>query len=98
MAGEAASLPEETAPQATSIVDLGTMDVLTMDITEMVELSGIEDGKEVQRYLFILEGQKLVAPYPRGDFTSSKWQITEQGIRALRLIDETGVQPQGAAA
>jgi len=55
-------------------------------INEIAELSGVCDEKEVQRYLFILEGQKLVAPFPEGDFTSKVWHITKVGQRALRTI------------
>ena len=58
-------------------------------INEIAELSGVKDEKEVQRYLFILEGQKLVAPYPAGDFTSRTWHITKRGIRAVRTINST---------
>lgn len=55
-------------------------------INEIAELSGLRDEKEIQRYLFILEGQKLVAPYPAGDFTSKTWHITKDGIRAVKTI------------
>ncbi len=61
-------------------------------LNEIAELSGLRDEREVQRYLFILEGQKLVAPHPEGDFTSKTWQITRDGIRALRVIQKTGPQ------
>ena len=61
-------------------------------LNEIAELSGLRDEREVQRYLFILEGQKLVAPHPEGDFTSKTWQITRDGMRALRVIQRTGPQ------
>ncbi len=61
-------------------------------ISEITERSGIPDEKEVQRYLYILEGQKLVTPIPEGDFTSKHWQITNDGQRALRLINSTTTQ------
>lgn len=61
-------------------------------LTEIAELSGLRDEREVQRYLFILEGQKLVAPHPAGDFTSKTWQITRDGMRALRVIQRSAVQ------
>lgn len=61
-------------------------------LNEIAELSGLRDEREVQRYLFILEGQKLVAPHPEGDFTSKTWQITRDGIRALRVIQRSGPQ------
>ena len=57
-----------------------------LQISEIAELSGLRDEKETQRYLFILEGQKLVSPFPDGDFTSKVWQITTQGIQTLRHI------------
>lgn len=55
-------------------------------IQEIAELSGLNDEKEVQRYLFILEGQKLVTPLPIGDFTSKTWQITKYGLQMLQTI------------
>lgn len=55
-------------------------------INEIAQLSGLGDEKEVQRYLFILEGQKLVAPCPEGDFTSKVWHITKTGAKALKTI------------
>lgn len=61
-------------------------------LTEIAELSGLRDEREVQRYLFILEGQKLVTPHPAGDFTSKTWQITRDGIRALKVIQRSAVQ------
>ena len=61
--------------------------VTHLQIEEIVEVTGLEDEKEIQRILFILEGQKLVAPYPEGDFTSRIWRITIEGKKALRSID-----------
>ncbi|MBX7145407.1 MAG: hypothetical protein K1X79_13235 [Oligoflexia bacterium] len=58
-------------------------------INEIAQLSGLADEKEVQRYLFILEGQKLVTPHPAGDFTSKIWQITKDGLKALRVIESS---------
>lgn len=55
-------------------------------ISEITELSGLPDERETQRYLFILEGQKLVSPFPAGDFTSKTWIITKQGQKTLRSI------------
>ena len=57
-------------------------------IAEVVEISnttGIKDNDEVLRALYTLEGKNLVSPEPAGDFTSSQWQITEVGLKALRL-------------
>lgn len=57
-----------------------------LEINEIAERSGLRDEKETQRFLFILEGQKLVSPFPEGDFTSKVWQITNQGMQTLRQI------------
>jgi hypothetical protein len=57
-----------------------------LEILEITEKSGLADEKETQRFLFILEGQKLVAPFPEGDFTSKVWQITQQGRQTLQQI------------
>jgi hypothetical protein len=57
-----------------------------LEITEIAQRSGLVDEKETQRFLFILEGQKLVTPFPEGDFTSKVWQITTQGVQTLRQI------------
>ena len=59
-----------------------------LQIEEIVEVTGLEDEKEIQRILFILEGQKLVAPYPEGDFTSRIWRITVEGKKALKSIEK----------
>lgn len=61
-----------------------------LQISEIAELSGLRDEKETQRYLFILEGQKLVSPFPDGDFTSKVWQITNQGVQTLKHISTVG--------
>jgi hypothetical protein len=57
-------------------------------INEIAERSGLRDEKEIQRYLYILEGQKLVSPFPEGDFTSKTWFITKDGMRALKTIEQ----------
>ena len=61
-------------------------------IHEIADLSGLKDEKETQRYLFILEGQKLVAPCPKGDFTSRVWHITQEGMYAMDNIRQAMVQ------
>lgn len=58
-------------------------------IHEIAQMSGLRDEKETQRYLFILEGQKLVSPSPEGDFTSRVWHITRQGMKAVKVITKT---------
>jgi hypothetical protein len=72
------ALAPETAPLAN--------EPRRLQINEIAELSGLRDEKETQRFLFILEGQKLVTPFPEGDFTSKIWQITTQGVQTLRQI------------
>ena len=62
-----------------------------LQIEEIAQAAGLNDEREIQRYLFILEGQKLVAPHPAGDFTSRTWQITKTGIRALRTIESSAL-------
>lgn len=64
-------------------------DAKPFEIDEISKLSGIKDERETQRYLFILEGQKLVSPFPKGDFTSKTWQITPGGISALKTIESS---------
>ena len=61
-------------------------------IHEIADLSGLKDEKETQRYLFILEGQKLVAPCPKGDFTSRVWHITQEGMYAMKSITKQMIQ------
>ena len=63
-----------------------TPEARRLEITEIAQRSGLGDEKETQRFLFILEGQKLVTPFPEGDFTSKVWQITAQGVQTLRQI------------
>jgi hypothetical protein len=64
----------------------GASEARRLEINEIAERSGLRDEKETQRFLFILEGQKLVSPFPEGDFTSKIWQITTQGVQTLRQI------------
>jgi len=67
-------------------------DVRQFNINEISQLSKLNDEKEVQRYLFILEGQKLVTPFPAGDFTSKNWRITKDGVRILKTISQATLQ------
>ncbi|MCB0319410.1 MAG: hypothetical protein KDD60_00710 [Bdellovibrionales bacterium] len=64
-----------------------TVSTSHLQIEEICDESRLNDEKEVQRILFILEGQKLVAPHPEGDFTSRIWHITSKGRQALKNID-----------
>ncbi len=59
-----------------------------LQINEISSKCGLKDEKETQRYLFILEGQKLVTPMPEGDFTSRTWQITRHGMKAVKMIQK----------
>jgi len=61
-------------------------------INEIASRSGLNDERETQRCLYILEGQKLVTPLPPGDFTSKTWQITQDGLRALSTIARSTMQ------
>lgn len=61
-------------------------------LSEIAEASGLQDEGEVQRCLFILEGQKLVAPCPPGDFTSKTWHITRDGLKTIKHIRNSLVQ------
>lgn len=61
-----------------------------MKIDEIAEVSGIFDEKETQRYLFILEGQRLVSPFPEGDLTSRNWGITQTGMNTVEQLNKVG--------
>jgi len=61
------------------------------ELTELARMTGIHDEREIQRYLYILEGQKLVTPYPEGDFTSRTWVITSSGLDAVRNLERLGL-------
>ena len=82
-------LNQITVLRAMSQKDTMTKEAEHLQIGEITSLSGLGDEKEVQRYLFILEGQKLVTPHPEGDFTSRFWKITTDGMRALKTIDKS---------
>lgn len=55
-------------------------------VSEIASKSGLKDEKETQRYLYILEGHKLVTPCPPGDFTAKNWVITKQGVSTMKSI------------
>ena len=57
-----------------------------LELAAIAELSGLDDEKEVLRYLYILEGHKLVSPHPPGSFTSKFWHITSDGVKAMKTI------------
>ena len=56
------------------------------ELNEITELSGFQDEKETQRYLYILEGHKLVTPKPAGDFTSKFWALTDDGVKTYEQL------------
>jgi uncharacterized protein YqgQ len=58
--------------------------VMHVEISKLMECTGILDEKEMMRALFILEGHKLVNPNPAGDFTSRYWGITMEGIKLIK--------------
>ncbi|HMO02552.1 MAG TPA: hypothetical protein PKD37_03965 [Oligoflexia bacterium] len=58
----------------------------TMSVVEIAKRSAIGDEKETIRYLYILEGQRLVSPQPPGDFTAKFWAITPQGLDLLKSV------------
>lgn len=66
----------------------GTSKPRLLEIGEIAELSGLVDEKEALRYLYILEGNKLVTPYPSGDFTSKTWHATAEGVRLWKTISQ----------
>ncbi|RIL09566.1 MAG: hypothetical protein DCC75_06220 [Proteobacteria bacterium] len=63
-----------------------------LDITQIANVTGLGDEKEVLRLLYILEGHKLVSPFPAGDFTSKIWQVTDDGLKVYRNIASELVQ------
>ncbi len=72
-----ALVEKKNRPQSTSLVDL----------SEITAQSGLRDQDEVLRALYTLEGKGLVAPDPVGDFTSTKWRVTDVGSKALEVVE-----------
>lgn len=68
---------KKNRPQSTSLVDL----------SEITAQSGLRDQDEVLRALYTLEGKGLVSPDPVGDFTSTKWRVTDVGAKALEVVE-----------
>jgi hypothetical protein len=66
--------------------------VKEFQLNDISSRCGIKDEKETQRYLYILEGQKLVTPLPEGDFTSRTWRLTGNGVKAVRMIQKETTQ------
>jgi len=56
------------------------------EVADIARGSDLDDGEEVLRALYTLEGKRLVQPEPEGDFTSRHWKITPVGVRALELL------------
>ncbi len=48
-------------------------------LSEVGAISGINDQRELTRYLYRLEGHKLVSADPPGNFTSENWYVTDEG-------------------
>lgn len=44
------------------------------------------DEHDIMRALYILEGHKLVTPFPVGDFTSKIWHLTEEGSKICKKL------------
>lgn len=62
------------------------------NITELIEIThfcSIRDQDEILRALYTLEGKGLVSPDPEGDFTSTKWKMTEVGFGTLEVIENS---------
>jgi hypothetical protein len=61
----------------------------TSEINEISANTGIDDNDEVLRALYTLEGKSFVKPEPPGSFTSNIWRITDAGVKALAVVEET---------
>jgi hypothetical protein len=83
---------EAVSREAVSREAVATRTGREFHINEIATQSGLNDERETQRCLYILEGQKLVTPLPPGDFTSKTWQITKDGLRALNTISRSAIQ------
>ena len=69
----------------TKLYDIATeSQVMHVELSRIMDCTGIQDEKELMRALFILEGHKLVNPNPAGDFTSRYWGITMEGIKLIK--------------
>ena len=69
----------------TKLSELQTQGGVThVDLGKLASSSDCLDEKELMRALFILEGHKLVAPNPAGDFTSRYWGLTVQGFALVK--------------
>ena len=61
---------------------------------ELAENTKFETADEVLRYLYILEGQKLVTPHPDGDFTSNEWKLTAYGEDVACKLYHKAIDPK----
>ena len=82
-------LYSKSSKEKEKIIDITTQ----FSIDEITEATPIGDDREVLRALYSLEGQKLVTPYPPGDFTSNNWCLTETGKDVAEKI-VAGKTPQ----
>lgn len=63
----------------------------TYTVKEIASGSRLSDPEEVLRTLYIMEGQRMVSPYPEGDFTASHWNLTSYGIDIAEKINSGAV-------
>lgn len=77
------SLPDAEYKTFKLLVSLSTYakskDRRLFKLNEVGAISGISDQRELIRYLYRLEGHKLVSADPPGNFTSENWFVTEDG-------------------
>ena len=57
------------------------------ELSEITQVTMVRDQDEILRALYTLEGKGLVSPEPEGDFTSTKWKISEAGLGTLEVIE-----------
>lgn len=79
-------LTDTTITESTAIDGEKDLDFKVFSMNEIAARTSLEDEREVQRYLFILEGQKLVEPHPKGDLTSTFWKISPLGFTTLKRL------------
>jgi hypothetical protein len=52
----------------------------------LATLLAFDNYCDIQRYIFILEGQQFVTPVPPGDLTCMYWKATSKGLNALHKL------------
>ncbi len=68
---------------------LKAMNTNLTDLSELAQFTQVRDQDEILRALYTLEGKGLVSPDPEGDFTSSKWKLTDAGFGTLEVIEQS---------